>query len=328
MPKIESWELKAKIFEKKIIAMEKEIAKNFSPKKVADIKAELKANRKSAYDKEDKLHDSVPAAIKKGITGKKYKDFLPDKDFKNALSEWEGALAKQQELVSSLEDLSKDAKKRHPDFKRARDEFLKDMKKEGQSEKNNKALRKTFDKAALVLSELDFSKDAFGTLQAKDAFFGANLKKSRDVVIDKALKEGKGDELPDMLLENPKRQQTDNTAKRLGRNIEKYTAQAKILCDRTKFETIPTDIPAKKQLEKDVQTAKAFLKKSSEHLKKLQILNKDLQAAKKKQAKLIAAHNEKGKMNSLIKTVADLSKASEDTYNNTEDLVDDADSAL
>lgn len=328
MPNIEAWELKAKIFEKKCIAMEKEVAKVCPSADATATKAKMKANRKMAYDREDKLSEAIPAAIKKGITGKKWKDFVGDKDFKKALGDWEESLTEQQNLVKSLEDLSADAKKRFQEFKRARDEFEKEMKKAGETEKTNKTVKKWLDKSSSILSELTLSKDAFGTLKAKEAFFGANLKKSRDVVVTKALKEGKGDELPDMLLENAKRQQTDTKAKRLGRNIEKFTTHAKALCAKDKFETIPNDIPAKKDLEKDVQSAKACLKKASEHLKSLEGINKELQAAKKKQAKVIAAHNEQGKMNDLIKTVADQYKTGEDAFNAAEDLVEEADSKL
>ncbi|MEY8831081.1 hypothetical protein AB9K34_22135 [Sedimentitalea sp. XS_ASV28] len=328
MPNIESWELKAKIFEKKCAAIEKEVAKNCPPAGAAALKAKIKANRKIAYDREDKLSESIPAAIKKGVTGKKWKDFLADRDFKNALSDWESSLNEQQSLVKSLEDLSSDARKRFQDFKRACDDFEKDMKKSGQTARSNKTVKKCTDKAAAILSDLTASRDAFGTLQAKDAFFGADLRKSRDVVVTKALKEGKGDELPDILLENPKRQQIDNKAKRLGRNVEKFTSHASMLCANDKFAKIPADVAGKKKLEKDVQTAKSCLKKASEHLKTLESLNKDLQIAQKKQAKLIAAHNEQGKMKSLIKSVADQHKAAEDKYNAAEDLVDEADSKL
>lgn len=328
MPSIEPWELKAKIFEKKCVAMEKEVAKLCPPANATALKARMKSNRKMAYDREDKLSESIPAAIKKGVTGKKWKDFLADKDFKKALADWEASLGEQQALVKSLEDLSADARKRFQEFKRARDDFEKEMKKAGQAERTNKSVKKWMDKSAAILTDLTTSKDAFGTLQAKDAFFGANLKKSRDVIVTKALKEGKGDELPDMLLENPKRQQTDNKAKRLARNIEKFTSHANMLCAKEKFATIPADVPGKKDLEKDVQTAKACLKKASEHLKTLEGLNKELQAAKKKQAKLIAAHNEQGKMNSLIKSVGDQHKAGEDAFNAAEDLVEEADSKL
>lgn len=328
MPNIEAWELKAKIFEKKCIAMEKEVARHCPSAESPAIKAKMKANRKMAYDREDKLSEAIPAAIKKGVTGKKWKDFVADNDFKKALADWETSLAEQQNLVKSLEDLSANAKKRFQEFKRARDEFAKEMKKAGETEKSNKTVKKWMDKSSTILSELTLSKDAFGTLSAKEAFFGANLKKSRDVIVAKALKEGKGDELPDMLLENAKRQQTDTKAKRLGRNIEKFTAHAKSLCAAEKFETIPADVSGKNALEKDVQNAKACLKKASEHLKNLATLNKDLQAAKKKQAKLIAAHNDQGKMNALIKTVADQHKAGEDAFNAVEDLVEEADSKL
>jgi hypothetical protein len=328
MPRVEAWELKNKIFEKKCISMEKEVARTCSSKEADAIKAKMKANRKSAYDKEDKLSDTIPAAIRKGITGKKWKDFLADNDFKKALKEWEDALTEQQSLVKSLEDLSANAKKRFAEFKRLFDDFEKDMKKEGETAKTNKDVKKTMDKAASVLSELNTSKDAFGTLKAKEAFFGANLKKSRDSVVSNALKGGEGDELPDMLLENAKRQQTDNTAKRLLRNIEKHTDLAKKLCDKSKFATTPTEITAKKDLEKDVQNARSSLKQASIHLKKLQDINKELQTAKKKQAKLIAAHNDQGKMNGLIKTVADLAKSGEDAFDAAEDLVEEADTAL
>lgn len=328
MANIEAWELKAKIFEKKCIATEKEVAKVCPSSHAADIKAKMKTNRKMAYDHEDKLSETIPAAIKKGITGKKWKDFVGDNDFKKALANWEGSLAEQQKLVQSLEDLSNNAKKRFQDFKRARDEFEKEMKKAGETEKTNKTVKKWLDKSTAVLSELTLSKDAFGSLKAKEAFFGANLKKSRDVIVSKALKEGKGDELPDMLLENAKRQQTDTKAKRLGRNIEKFTTHAKQLCAVEKFKTIPTDVSGKNDLEKDVQNAKAGLKKASDHLKNLEGINKELQAAKKKHAKLIAAHNEQGKMNALIKTVAEEYKAGEEAFNAAEDLVEEADCKL
>ncbi|MDU9003194.1 hypothetical protein [Sedimentitalea todarodis] len=328
MPNIEAWELKAKLFEKKCIAMEKDVAKVCPLTDATAIKAKMKANRKMAYDLEDKLSETIPAAIKKGITGKKWKDFFDDKDFKKALGEWEASLAEQQNLVKSLEDLSNNAKKRFQEFKRARDGFEKEMKKAGESEKDNQTVKKWLDKSSSVLAELTLSKSAFGTLKAKEAFFGANLKKSRDLIVTKALKEGKGDELPDMLLENAKRGQTDTKAKRLGRNITKFTTHAKMLCAKEKFETIPTANPAKNNLEKDVQSAKACLKKAAEHLKNLEGINKELQAAKKKQAKLIAAHNEQGKMNALINTVAAEHKAGEDAFNAAEDLVEEADSKL
>ncbi len=328
MPNIESWELKAKVFEKKCIAMEKEVARVCPPGKGAALKSKMKANRKTAYDLEDKLSDSIPAAIKKGVTGKTWKDFLSDNDFKKALAGWEASLGEQQALVTSLDEHSAHAKKRFQDFKRTHDEFEKEMKKAGQTARSNKTLRKCTDKATAILADLATSKDAFGTLQAKEAFFGANLKKSRDAVVTKALKAVKGDELPDMLLENPKRQQVDNKTKRLARNVEKCTKQARLLCATQKFETIPSDVPGKKQLEKDVQSAKSWLKKASVHLKTLESLNKDLQTAQKKQAKLIAAHDDQSKMKSLIKSVADQHKAAEDAYNEAEDLVDEADSKL
>lgn len=328
MPKVEAWELKNKLFEKKVIAAEKEVAKKCSSKEANAIKDKMKVNRKAAYDKEDKLSDTIPAAIKKGITGKGWKDFLVDSEFEKALKGWQDALEEQQNLVKSLEDLSADAKKRFPEIKRARDEFISEMKKAGETEKTNKIIKKTLDRSATLLAELETSKAAFGTLKAKEAFFGANLKKSRDVVVTKALKDGKGDDLPDVLLENAKRQQADNTSKRLLRNVQKYTSLTFTLCAKDKFATIPTDVKAKKQLVADVKTAQSSLKQASAHLKKLQELNKGLQAAKKKQAKLIAAHNEKGKMLGLISDVAVLNKTAEDIYDAAEDLTEEADSAL
>lgn len=328
MPRVQPWELQTKIFEKKCIAIEKDTAKNCSSKDADSLKAKMKANRKAAYDKEDKMAETIPAAIRKGITGKKWKDFLKDDDFKKAMTAWEAALTEQQTLVQSLEKLSDDAKKNYQDLKRAQDEFEKDIKKSGETPKTNKTIKKVLDKSQAVLKELDSSKGAFGTLSAKEAFFGANIKKSKDAVVTKAIKEGQGDELPDMLLENPKRQQTDNTAKRLARNVSKQLDVSNVLCAKNKFENIPEDILAKKALEKDVQNARAALKRASENLKKLQELNKELQAAKKKQIKLISAHNDKAKMNDLIDSVAALSKSSSDAYNAAEDLVEDADSAL
>lgn len=308
--------------------MEKDVARFCAAKDVKSIKERMSSNRKSAYDKEDKVSEAIPAAIKKGITGKGWKDFLPDADFKKALSDWEDALKVQQELVKSLEDVSAQAKKRFAEMNRLLDTFEKDMKKEGQSEKANKLLKKTLTRARALMAELETSKDSFGTLKAKDAFFGANLKKSRDVVVSKALKSGSGDELPDILLENPKRQQTDNKVKRLHRNIEKHTKLIDTLCAADKFAVIPSDIRLKKGLEKDVQTAKAALKQASDHLKNLKDINKELQGAKKKQAKLIAAHNEKAKMNGLIKTVEDLAKSGEEAFSKAEDRIDDAATAL
>ncbi|MBK0328330.1 hypothetical protein I5535_13640 [Rhodobacteraceae bacterium F11138] len=328
MPRIEQWELQTKIFEKKCAAIEKDAAKNCALKDADSLKSQMKTNRKAAYDKEDKMAETIPEAIKKGITGKKWKDFLGDKDFKKAMESWEAALAVQQELVQSLEKLSDTAKKHHQDLKRALADYEKDIKKSGETAKSNKAIKKVQDKAQALLKQLDDAKGAFGTLSAKEAFFGANVKKSKDAVVSKALKEGQGDQLPDILLENAKRQQTDNTSKRLVRNIDKFVNNAKMLCAKDKFSNIPDDRSTKTALQKDVQNARASLKMASEHLKKLQSLNKDLQAAKKKQMKLIAAHNDKSKMNDLIGSVADLCKSGEEAYNAAEDLVEDADTAL
>lgn len=328
MPDVQAWELKAKIFEKKCLAAEKAMIKSCSPKEAASLKTQMKTNRKAAYDKEDKMAETIPAAIKKGVTGKKWKDFVKDTDFKKAMTDWEAALAHQQNLVKSLEWLSETAKKTHQDLKRAQADFEKEIKKTGESVKSNKTLKTVLEKSQAVLKQLDEAQGAFGTLSAKEAFFGANVKKSKDAVVSKALKDGSGDELPDILLENAKRQQSDTTAKRLARNVEKHVGNIKTLCAKEKFASVPDDVSARKALERDVQNARSSLKQASDHLDKLQSLNKDLQAAKKKQAKLIAAHNEKAKMTGLIDSVADKTKISEAAYNAAEDLIEDADTAL
>lgn len=328
MAGVQAWELKTKIFEKKCLAIEKDVAKNCSVKEAASLKEKMKTNRKAAYVKEDHMAETIPAAIKKGITGSKWKDFLKDDDFKKAMTAWEAALADQQELVKALEKLSDTAKKHHQDLKKARDAYEKEIKQTGESAKTNKTIKKVMEQSEALLKQLDDAKGAFGTLSSKEAFFGANVKKSKDAVVTKALKDGKGDELPDILLENAKRQQSDNTSKRLVRNIEKRLANVRTLCAKEKFATIPEEITAKKALEKDVQNARAALKQASDQLKKLKDLNSELQTAKKKQAKLIAAHNDKAKMTGLIGDVADRAKAAEDSLNAAEDLIEDADSAL
>ncbi len=328
VPNVQPWELQTKILEKKCAAIEKDAKKNCAAKDAKSLKDKMKANRKAAYVKEDKMAEAIPAAIKKGVTGKRWKDFVGDKDFKSAMDDWEAALTEQQTLVKALESLSAVATRHHQDLKRALDAYEKDLKKSGESIKSNKAIKKVHDNAQALLRQLDEAKGAFGTLSAKEAFFGANIKKSKDAVVGKALKAGRGDELPDILLENPKRQQTDNTTKRLAGNVEKCAARAKALCEKEKFATIPGDAAARKALAKDVQNARAELKRASDYLTKLQSLNKELQGAKKKQAKLIAAHNDKAKINDLIGRVADCFKTGEDAFNEAEKMVEDAASAL
>lgn len=328
MPQVQQWELQNKIFEKKLNTIEKEFKKLCTPMDANAVKDAMKKNRKAAYDKEDKFVETIPAAIKKGITGKKWKDFVKDKDFDKAMKTWESALVFQQDLVKSLEMISDKSKKHFQDLKRAVDDFESDIKKSGEAVKTNKTLKKTFEKANSLLGEIDDAKVAFGKLPAKEAFFGANLKKSKDVVVSNALKAGQGDELPDILLETPKRKQSDVKAKRLNRNVSKFVDNATMLCAAEKFATIPEKGSAKTELEKDVQNAKASLKTASGHLKGLKDLNDQLQVAKKKQAKLIAAHNEGGKMSKFIEDVAKLYDSSEKSYNAAEDLMEEADSKL
>lgn len=322
------WEKPNDDLEAKVKKISGEFKKLCTPMNANDVKAAMKKNRKAAYDKEDKFADTIPAAIKKGITGKKWKDFEKDKDFKAAMNTWENSLTFQQDLVRSLETISDKSKKHFQDLKRALGDFESDVKKTGEKIKTNKALKKTFDDAKSLLDDVEEAMGAFGKLSAKEAFFGANIKKSKDVVVTNALKAGGGDELPDILLEHPKRQQTDNKAKRLVRNVHKHLANARTLCAKDKFLVIPPAGTAKTALESDVKNAKVSLKNASDYLKQIQSLNTELQNAKKKQAKLIAAHNEKGKMLSLIDDVANSHKATSESFDAVQDLVEDADAVL
>ena len=328
MANVEPWELQTKIFEKKCNSIASDKKKKCPPGTEKTILDAMKTNRKSAYAKEDTLSETIPEAIKKGITGKKWKDFNPDPAFKKALGEWEDALALQQSLVKDLETYSADAKKLHQDLNRAQGDYEKTIKKSGENPKSNKTIKDVLAKSQTMLTELDDAQDAFGRLSAKEAFFGANLKKSRDVVVSKAIKSSKGEELPDILLEGPKRKQTKTTMKRLVREIESRVSNINTLCAKERFSSIPEDQSAKRELASDVKTANTLLSQASDSLKKLKEFHDQLQKAKAKQKKMIDAHVDKAKMNSLIKDMETSYAQNQTAHQQAEMLIKSANSSL
>ncbi len=281
-----------------------------SAKEVAKIKQQMLKFLNDAYTKEDALADTIPKAKMAGITGKRTDDFRANKEFSKALGLWKKAVETYQNELAALSAYCDAAEKTFAALKRKRDAAEKEFKKEKASmdAKAQKEGLVALKKSAAVLDGLKKSSGTYGTLKTHEVFYAARLKASIDGIVAKAIKECEGEELPE-ILEDAKRSKNIKAVLRMVKSIDKYSKFAGELA------------------ESDVDKAKKSLNEASKHMTSLAAMNKEYQAAFKKQKKFINAHNEKKAMIEAISKIAKAHKTCTKIFEDAEDKVEDAVSA-
>ncbi|AZV78637.1 hypothetical protein EBB79_12640 [Parasedimentitalea marina] len=274
--------------QKKLQPQIKKFDSSIAEKQIKKIKLALE----TAWDAEDVLAAALKKAKEAGLKGKKPADFMADAEFKAALGKLKKEAAQHAKDVKILDAFSKQAT---PTFKELT-KLLATVNK--LINEKDKEQVKVQDALTAGHEKVKFSAQSKGKLTPAEIFYGAQLDRVVDRVINKSKDAGKSGPAGDAakLIELKELTKNSKATKKMATQIEK-------LC-----------VNAVNKAETNKKAAVQYLKKASELHKKQKEFNTAYLAVKKKNADLIKKSKDKSKILRGIAAILSLHKQSSDLY--------------
>ncbi|MCF6231917.1 MAG: hypothetical protein L3J36_02255 [Rhodobacteraceae bacterium] len=238
-----------------------------------------KAALQKAWDAEDKFIEAFEAAKKNGLKGKKPKDFMGDPGFKKAHAALTKMAGEHATIVKALLADSEVAKKLDKPLIKLLGDIKKGITK---GDKAQAKFQKEVQEAEAAAKKIA---TAIGKLTAPELFYGPQVARVIDKIINKSKDSGiSGD--ADKLIEEKERKKNVNAAGKLAAKAAKFCKDAYL------------------KAEVDPKAAEPLLKKAAKQIKKLEAINKPYQNVKKKSADLIKKSKDKAKISKAIDAIA------------------------
>ena len=254
--------------------------KKIDPTKAKNQIKLTKSALKLAWDSEEKFIKALKGAKTAGVKGKKPADFVSDTGFKNAYAALTESAKQHENAVNTLQASCDEALALDKLLVKLQGEIKKNITKgdKGQA-KFQTTVKDTQVKVKTVANSI-------GKLTAPELFYGGQITRVVDKIINKSKNSGPSGDADKMIAE-----------KELKKNVK---AAGKLAAKVTKFCNDAHD-----KAEADPKKAEPLLKKAAKQIKKLEAINKPYQKVKKKSADLIKKSKDKAKINKAIAAIAD-----------------------